>query len=128
MPAVRPTEIARVPQKAPMRQNAQARAFRDASISDHDVYVLSGNWAVFAAPRLRPNLWYCHTPVRVFYDLHDSFMATLPPVAQFIARRWVRKTRPKYEQAVRGVQKIVANSRNVAGRIERFLSRTADVV
>src|SRR5207247_7172659 len=62
MPSVRATEIARVPQKAPMRQNAQARAFRNASIPDHDVYVLSGNGSVLPTPRRRPHLWHAHTP------------------------------------------------------------------
>jgi len=128
MPAVRATEIARVPQRAPMRQNAQARAFRDAPIPDHDVYVLSGNWAVFAAPRLRPNLWYCHTPVRVFYDLRDSVLASLSPVRRAAARRWIERRRPEYEAAVEGVDTIVANSRNVSGRIRRFLRRTSEVV
>ena len=128
MPAVRATEIARVPQKAPMRQNAQARAFRDASIPDHDVYVLSGNWAVFAAPRLRPNLWYCHTPVRVFYDLRDSVLGSLSPVRRAAARRWIERRRPEYEAAVEGVDTIVANSRNVSGRIRQFLGRTSEVV
>jgi len=128
MPAVRVTEIARVPQKAPMRQNAQARAFRDASIPDHDVYVLSGNWAVFAAPRLRPNLWYCHTPVRVFYDLRDSVLRSLSPLRRTAARRWIERRRPEYEAAVAGVDTIVANSRNVSGRIRRFLGRTSEVV
>ena len=128
MRAVRVHGIARVPVRPPLRQDRQARAFMAATIPDHDVYVFSGNWSVFAAPRLRPNLWYCHTPVRVFYDLHESFLATLPPVGRFVAQRWIRRSRPKYEQSVRSVQKIVANSRNVATRIERFLSRSADVV
>jgi len=77
MPAVRIHEIARVPSRPPLRQDRQARAFATATIPHHDVYVFSGNWSVFAAPRFRPNLWYCHTPVRVFYDLHDAFLATL---------------------------------------------------
>ena len=128
MPAVRVTEIARVPRKAPMRQNAQARAFRDASIPDHDMYVLSGNWAVFAAPRLRPNLWYCHTPVRVFYDLRDSVLESLSPVRRAAARRWIERRRPEYEAAVQGVDTIVANSRNVSDRIRRFLGRSSEVV
>lgn len=128
MQAVRATEIARVPQSPPMRQDRQVRAFREAAIPDHDVYILSGNWAVFAAPRLRPNVWYCHTPVRVFYDLHDSFLASLPRVRRWAARRWIDRRRPEYEAAVAAVQAIVANSRNVAGRIARFLHRKADVV
>jgi glycosyltransferase involved in cell wall biosynthesis len=128
MPAVQATEIARVPQKPPMRQNAQARAFRDVTIPDHDVYVLSGNWAVFAAPRFHPNVWYCHTPVRVFYDLRDSFLDSLSPVQRSVARRWIDRRRPEYEAAIAGVDAIVANSRNVSDRIQRFLGRTSEVV
>jgi len=128
MKTVRATEIARVPQSPPMRQDRQARAFREVVIPDHDIYILSGNWAVFAAPRLRPNVWYCHTPVRVFYDLRDSFLASLPRVQRWAARRWIDRRRPEYEAAVAAVQTVVANSQNVAGRIERFLGREAQVV
>src|SRR5207247_5767069 len=52
----------------------------------------------------------------------------LLPYTTLFRSRWIRRTRPKYERAVQGVQEIVPNSRNVARRIERFLSRTADVV
>ena len=121
-------EIARVPSRAPLRQDRQARAFETATIPDHDAYVFSGNWSVFAAPRLRPNVWYCHTPVRVFYDLRNSFLAARSPLGQIAAKRWIDKRRPKYERAVRGVQRVVANSQNVSGRIERFFSRTSEVV
>ncbi|HYT00660.1 MAG TPA: glycosyltransferase [Thermoplasmata archaeon] len=128
MPPVRAFEIAKVPRKPPRRQDAQARAFRDADIPDHDVYILSGNWAPFAARRMRPNLWYCHTPVRVFYDLRDSFLAPLSPLARWAARRWIARRRPEYEAAVAAVQGIAANSRNVAGRVDRYLHRSAVVV
>jgi glycosyltransferase involved in cell wall biosynthesis len=128
MPNVRATEIARVPETPLLRQDRQSRAFRDRAIPEHDVYVLSGNWAVFAAPRLRPNVWYCHTPVRVFYDLRDPFLSSLPRVRRWVARRWIEQRRPEYETAASAVQTIVANSRNVEARIERFLHRKAEVV
>lgn len=128
MPSVRLHEIARVPRRAPMRQDRQARAFETVEIPDYDAFLLSGNWAVFAAPRLRPNVWYCHTPVRIFYDLRDSFLSQLPRFERPLARRWIARRRPHYERAVQDVQRIVANSRNVADRIERFLRRSADVV
>ncbi len=128
MPAVRVHEIAQVPRRAPRRQDRQARAFGEAAIPYHDAYVLSGNWAVFAAPRLHPNVWYCHTPVRVFYDLQETFLASLPPVSRRLALRWIERRRPAYEAAIGHVDTIVANSRNVAGRIERFLHRTSEVI
>jgi glycosyltransferase involved in cell wall biosynthesis len=128
MTSVRIHEIARVPRRAPLRQDRQARAFETVEIPDHDAYLLSGNWAVFAAPRLRPNLWYCHTPVRIFYDLHDSFLSSLPPIQRTVARRWIERRRPRYERAIQDVGTMVANSRNVADRIERFLHRKAAAV
>lgn len=111
-----------------LRQTRQAKAFHHAEIPAHDVYVLSGNWAIAAAQGHHPNLWYCHTPVRVFYDLERAFLAGLSPAKRVAARTWIRRTRPKYEANVADVDAIVANSRNVAGRIDRFLHRRADVV
>lgn len=128
MASVRVHEIARLPRRAPMRQDRQARAFAAARIPDADAYFLSGNWTVFGAARLRPNLWYCHTPVRVFYDLQDTFLASLSPIGRWAAKRWIERRRVPYEAAVANVQKIVANSRNVAGRIQRFLRRGSTVV
>jgi len=128
MPDVRAFEIAKVPRRPPSRQDRQMRAFEGASIPDYDLYVASGNWAVFAAPRHRPNLWYCHTPVRVFYDLRERFLDALPWTSRWAARRWIESRRQRYEVAVAGVDRIVANSQNVAGRVSRYLSRESTVV
>ncbi|HKZ23368.1 MAG TPA: glycosyltransferase [Thermoplasmata archaeon] len=128
MDAVQVREIARVPAKPPVRQDRQARAFRDLELDGYDAYVLSGNWAVFAAPRLRPNLWYCYTPVRVFYDLHDSFLSSLSLGNRWLARRWIDRRRPQYERSVAAAERIVAISRNVADRVRRYLGRTAEIV
>ncbi len=128
MADVRAFEIAKVPRRPPLRQERQMRAFEAASIPDYDLYVVSGNWAVFAAPRHRPNLWYCHTPVRVFYDLREPFLAALPWTSRWAARRWIESRRRRYEAAVAGVDRIVANSQNVAGRLVRYLSRESTIV
>jgi glycosyltransferase involved in cell wall biosynthesis len=125
---VRVTELAKVPRTPLIRQTRQAKAFHHAEIPDHDAYVFSGNWAIAAAETHKPNLWYCHTPARVFYDLEKTFLAGLSPAKRVAARTWIGRTRPKYEADVADVQRIVANSRNVAGRVERFLHRQAEVV
>ena len=121
-------ELAKVPRTPLLRQTRQAKAFHHAEIPDHDVYVLSGNWAIAAAEAHAPNLWYCHTPARVFYDLESAFLADLSPAKRLAARTWINRTRPKYEANVASVQRIVANSRNVAARIERYLHRPSEVV
>ncbi|HYS71890.1 MAG TPA: glycosyltransferase, partial [Thermoplasmata archaeon] len=128
MAEVRVHEIASVPQRPPFRQDRQARAFRDAELPPHDGYLLSGNWAVFAAPRCRPNAWYCHTPVRVFYDLREASLESLSPLRHLAAERWIARRRPEYEAAVGATEHVIANSANVADRIRRFLGRSSEVV
>ncbi len=127
-PDVHVTELKKVPKTPLLRQTRQAKAFHHAEIPAHDVYVLSGNWAIAAAGTYKPNVWYCHTPARVFYDLEATFLEGLSPAKRVAARTWIHRTRPKYEANVADVQRIVTNSRNVAGRVERYLHRTADVV
>lgn len=127
-PDLHVTELAKVPKTPLIRQTRQAKAFHHAEIPDHDVYVFSGNWAIAAAETHKPNLWYCHTPARVFYDLERTFLQGLSPAKRVAARTWIRRTRPKYEANVADVQRIVVNSRNVADRVQRYLHRSAEVV
>ena len=127
-PEVRVKGLAAVPRTPLLRQSRQAKAFHHAELPAYDAYVLSGNWAIAAAHDHHPNLWYCHTPVRVFYDLERSFLTGLSPAKRVAARTWIRRTRPKYEANVADVDAIVANSRNVAGRISRYLHREGEVV
>jgi glycosyltransferase involved in cell wall biosynthesis len=127
-PDVQVKELAAVPRTPLLRQTRQAKAFHHADLPPYDAYVFSGNWAIAGAVDHHPNLWYCHTPVRVFYDLEGPFLADLSPAKRVAARTWIRRTRPKYEANVVDVDAIIANSRNVAGRIERYLHRTAEVV
>src|SRR3989344_5542314 len=47
--------------------------FAKCNFSDYDFYIFSGNWAIFAAKKHKPNFWYCHTPVRMFYESYDFF-------------------------------------------------------
>lgn len=127
-PHVPVKELAKVPRTSIVRQTRQAKAFHHAEIPAYDAYVLSGNWAIAAAWNHHPNLWYCHTPVRIFYDLERSFLAGLSHAKRVAARTWIRRTRPKYEGNVADVDAIVANSRNVAGRVQHYLRRRAEVV
>ncbi len=128
MAEVRVHELASVPQRPPFRQDRQARAFREADLPPYDGYLFSGNWAVFAAPKCRPNAWYCHTPVRVFYDLREASLGSLSPWRRLAAERWIARRRPEYEAAVGATEHVIANSANVADRILRFLGRSSEVV
>ncbi len=125
---VRVKELKKVPRTPILRQTRQAKAFHHAEIPAYDAYMFSGNWAIAAAGSYRPNLWYCHTPARIFYDLERAFLDGLSPAKRVAARTWIRRTRPKYEANVADVQRIVANSRNVQARVRRYLHRDSEVV
>lgn len=127
-PRVRVTEIAKVPETPFLRQGRQRAAFERLELSGYDAYVLSGNWAMFAAARHRPNLWYCYTPARVFYDLREAFLHELSRWKRWAARGWINAERPRYEAAVAKVERIVAISRNVSDRIRRHLHRESEIV
>jgi len=125
---VRIRAIARLPRSNPWRTIAASRAFSRLALEGVDLAVLSGNWAVHAARRNRPNLFYCHTPTRVFYDLRESWLASLPLAERPFARAWSRAHRWWNERALPSIDRIVANSRNVQGRVRRYWGRESTVV
>ncbi len=74
------------------------------------------------------NLFYCHTPPRALYDLRDYQMARLPAWRQFLVARYNAWFQPLYEDAVKRMDVIVANSKNTQERIRRFIGLDSVVV
>ncbi|MEE9174716.1 MAG: glycosyltransferase [Thermodesulfobacteriota bacterium] len=96
---------------------------------DYEFFIFSGNWAHYAARKHKPNLWYCHTPVRAFYDLRGHVIKDQKtPVHRFIARIWISIHSYFDRRSVKEVDKIVTNSRNTQARIRKYHNRDAVVV
>jgi len=95
---------------------------------DYDFFIFSGNWAHYAAHRHHPNLWYCHTPVRAFYDLYPLFLSRQGFIRRQQFRIWVHIHRFFDHRSVRSVDTIVTNSENVRARIRDTYSRDAEVI
>ncbi len=114
----------------PLKQiNASTKFKRFHPKERYDFYIFSGNWSHYSAKRLHPNLLYCHTPVRAFYDLKDWTLKNLDsPLQRLAARAWIFTHKRFNERSIRNVDAIVANSENVKGRIKRFYNRDAIVV
>jgi glycosyltransferase involved in cell wall biosynthesis len=114
----------------PLKQiNASTKFKRFRPKEKYDFYVFSGNWSHYSAKRLHPNLLYCHTPVRAFYDLKDWTLKNLDNGLQRLAARmWIFAHKRFNERSIRGIDTIVANSENVRGRVRRFYDRDASVV
>lgn len=74
------------------------------------------------------SIYYCHTPPRFLYDLRDHYQARFPPWQRpllAVLRRWLQ---PRYEAAVRGMDVVLANSRNVQRRLQDYLGVASRVV
>ncbi|MEQ9729183.1 MAG: glycosyltransferase [Candidatus Methanoperedens sp.] len=95
---------------------------------EYDFFIFSGNWAHFAARRHKPNLYYCHTPVRAFYDLYDVFLERQLFFNSILFQFWVKLYRRLYEYYMTKVCRIVANSISTQKRIKKYLNRTSKVI
>lgn len=95
---------------------------------EYDFFIFSGNWAHYAAHRHHPNMWYCHTPVRAFYDLYPVFLRRLDLISRQEFRIWVQFQSRFDRQSVNNIDTIVTNSKNVQNRIKHTYSRNAEVI
>ncbi len=125
---VRVTSLGDLIPRTPWKQIQASWMFARCRLEGYDRYVMSGNWAHFAAKRHHPNLWYCHTPTRLFYDQRQATLARLSPARRLAAHAWFATHGAWDRRAVRHCDRIVANSKNVQGRIRRYYGRVADIV
>jgi glycosyltransferase involved in cell wall biosynthesis len=95
---------------------------------EYDVYILSGNWAHAASLHLHPSIFYCHTPVRYFYDSKERFLSSFPPFMRSFLRTAIRVHAWYDAYTVKHVDAIVANSQNVQNRIQRYYHRASEIV
>lgn len=94
---------------------------------EYDFFIFSGNWAHYAGHRHHPNMWYCHTPVRAFYDLYSTFLQRMPFFRRQVFRIWVAFHRFFDKNAVRHIDSIITNSQNTRQRILTYYCRQAQI-
>ncbi|WP_410509090.1 glycosyltransferase [Methanosarcina hadiensis] len=113
----------------PLKQISASFLFATCDFSKkYDFFIFSGNWAYFAAKKHKPNLYYCHTPTRAFYDLYDTFLMRQPFIISVFFRIWVNLHRPVSEYYISHVCKIATNSKNTLQRVRKYLHRDAEVI
>jgi glycosyltransferase involved in cell wall biosynthesis len=121
--------LGRLSTTAPLKQIGASMKFALCDFrGKYDLFIFSGNWAHHASRLHKPNLLYCHTPVRAFYDQRESFLSSLGPVSRALASAWIALHSRMDRRSMARVQRIVCNSRNVAGRIKKYYGRDAEVV
>ena len=113
----------------PLKQISATRSFYSCDLSDdYDFFIFTGNWSHYAAHCHHPNLWYCYTPVRAFYDLYDTFLRRQDPVTRQAFRLWAGVHRRLDQRSVRQVDRIVAISETTRERVRAYHQREADVI
>jgi glycosyltransferase involved in cell wall biosynthesis len=128
-PHVRVISLGPTPKYRGYKQVAAFLKFYRCDFSrDYDFFIFSGNWAHYAAHRHHPNIWYCHTPIRAFYDLYQVFLQRLDIISRQEFRIWSRIQRKLDRRSVHTVDMIVANSKNVQGRIRKVYNRDAEII
>lgn len=97
--------------------------------NEYDFFIFSGNWAHYAAWRHKPNLYYCHTPVRAFYDLKNQVINNQEKLWQrIIAKAWIELHSRFDRRSIGKVNRIITNSQNTQRRIKKYYKRDAAVV
>lgn len=96
--------------------------------NQYDFFIFSGNWAHHASRKNQPSLLYCHTPVRVLYDLYPHFKSKLPRLLQPAFTAWASGMRISDKRSIQRINHIVANSKNVQNRIKKYYHRDAQVI
>lgn len=127
---VRVHSIGRIPINAPFRQQLALLRFRHVKFKKHyDAFIIDGDWAMSAAVKNKPNIWYVHSPIREIWDLYRYTRTyTVPWYLRFIFDIWVHYNRYLNKKYVKQVDALVCNSTNVQRRIKKYLGREAKVI
>jgi glycosyltransferase involved in cell wall biosynthesis len=113
----------------PIKQIAASIKFADCNFSGkYDFFIFSGNWAFFAAKKHKPNLYYCHTPTRAFYDLYDTYRKNQSIFTTLPFIMWVKVHRKISEYYISHIGKIATNSINTKNRIKKYLNKDSIVI
>lgn len=112
----------------PLKQIHASWKFARARLDEYDFYFLVGNWAHYAARRLHPNVYYCLTPTRSFYDQRGAMMARLGIPNRWVARMWSSAHSRFERRSIQHCDDVVAISENVRQRVQRYYGRDANVI
>ena len=128
-PTVRVISLGRTIAFPPLKQISAALRFYFCDYSrEYDLFIFTGNWSHMAAHRHHPNIWYCYTPVRAFYDLYPTFLSRQGFVTRQLFRAWVSVHRFFDQRSIREVDRIIAISGNVQNRILKYHNCRSELI
>jgi len=111
--------------------SAQLRFFfKTKMINNYDVIIFSGNNCLSAAWRVpaKRKIMYCHTPVRYAYDLKNFYYQKCPFYLKPIFLLFVYMARILYKWGIKKMNVVVANSKNVQSRLQKYCGIKSTVI
>ena len=130
---VHTTSIANLPMASRMYQKyltMMPRALEEIDLSGFDLVISSEAGpakGVIAAPNAL-HLCYCHSPMRYIWDQYHVYRDTAGLMARTMMPRMAHDLRTWDVVSAARVDGFAANSRHVAGRIEKYWRRDASVI
>lgn len=114
----------------PLKQISASLMFADCNFTNrYDFFIFTGNWTHYAARKHKPNLWYCYSPVRAFYDLKDVIISRQPNwLVKQIAIIWIKTHRWFDQRSVKNLDHIVSISLNVQRRVQEYYGRQSSMI
>jgi glycosyltransferase involved in cell wall biosynthesis len=127
---VRIRSIGKTVKLPPFKQISASILFAACDFSqEYDFFIFSGNWSHYAARKHHPNLWYCYTPVRAFYDLREATISRQPNAAmRLLADLWIRLHSRFDQHSVKNLNQVIAISETVQRRIKDYHGRISQII
>lgn len=97
--------------------------FKTKFIKNYDVVIFSWDSisGVKNASKNQKKIYYCHTPPRYIYDLHDLYLQKVPSYLQIPFKWACRLFQKMYERDIAKMDLILTNSQNTKDRIKKYL-------
>jgi len=92
-------------------------------LQNYDIVFFSGDCisAVRNCKSDTKKIYYCHTPPRYLYDLHNQYLTKVPVLLKPIFQIFCYMFRKMYERDISKIDIVLTNSINTQKRIESFL-------
>lgn len=99
-------------------------------LKEYDSVIFSGDSisAVRNCPETTKKIYYCHTPPRYLYDLHELYLAKVPFLLKPVFKLFCALFKSMYERDIAKMDLILTNSKNTQARIKKFLGLDSTIL
>lgn len=96
---------------------------------NYDINIFSLLSSIFAAKPNNLNIWFCHTPNRILYDLRELRIKRANLIKKIFYKIYIKLLYKIDQKVVReNFNKIIVNSKNVQKRVKKYYDRDSIVI